>query len=316
MKPIHFFMFPHRDQRTNNHQNMDTTSAIDSLFLTLGLHSNVLVLIDQMCASFPAFMNIDPSELLAGIQPNGHLQQLSGTMPPWEDTERMPLRILCLVCMHGGLRHTDFLLKRALVNRGKADPKELIPPARKLIRLILQTLAKKDFFRDFQIDLVCLLAFHGLPSAGVLAIELLKQEQSRVYTPEILPRSETIQDLSVFISALAAVGPGEGNHAICNQGRRALKRLLDKILSPGPIVREAARPQGNNVGVGAIQGSGQQQQQEQHQEQQMQADFNGHAGPGMAADLSGLYFPTGNDAEFLQWLEDVEWDRGSWLNPV
>lgn len=111
------------------------------------------------------------------------------------------------------------------------------------------------------------LASYGLPSAGVLAIELLKQEQSKQYEPELLPKSDTVQDLSVFISALASVGPGEGNYNICNQGRRALKRLLDQILAP---------PQ--------------------------------PATSDRADDLS-IYFPTGNDADFLQWLDTVDWDK-------
>jgi len=119
---------------------------------------------------------------------------------------------------------------------------------------------------------------HGLPTGGVLAIELLKQEQSRQYTPDLLPRSETIQDLSVFISALASVGPGEGNYSICNQGRRALKRVLDQILSPHipPVTSSEQQP---------------------------------------AFDEMSLYFPTGNDADFLQWLDTVEWDKG-WTNPA
>lgn len=96
--------------------------------------------------------------------------------------------------------------------------------------------------------------------------------------PDILPRSETIQDLSVFISSLAAVGPGEGNYFICNQGRRALKRVMDQILSPHPpVIPSSSEPP--------------------------------------AFDDMSLYFPTGNDADFLQWLENVEWDKQNWMNP-
>ena len=119
---------------------------------------------------------------------------------------------------------------------------------------------------------------HGLPAAGVLSIELLKQEQSRVFTPDLLPRSETIQDLSVFISALGTVGPGEGNYSICNQGRRALRRVLDQILSPN------------------------------------QPALPGSAEPAPLDEMS-LYFPTGGDADFFQWLDNVEWDKASYMNP-
>lgn len=122
------------------------------------------------------------------------------------------------------------------------------------------------------------MAAHGLVAAGVLAIELLKQEQSKMYTPDILPRSETIQDLSVLISSLAAVGPGQANFAICNQGCRALKKVLDQILSPS------------------------------------QAQPPGSTDTTFFDDMS--LYPTGNDVDFLQWLENVEWDKGNYFTPA
>ena len=122
------------------------------------------------------------------------------------------------------------------------------------------------------------MAAHGLVAAGVLSIEILKQEQSRMYTPDILPRSETIQDLSVFVSSLAAVGPGEGNYAICNQGCRALRKVLDQILSPS------------------------------------QPQPPGSTDTTIFDDMS--LYPTGNDVDFLQWLENVEWDKGNYFNPA
>lgn len=65
-------------------------------------------------------------------------------------------------------------------------------------------------------------------------MELLKQEQWPGANIDAIPRSETIQQLSILISALAAVGPAEGNHAICAQGKVVLQRVLDRILEPPP----------------------------------------------------------------------------------
>lgn len=113
-------------------------------------------------------------------------------------------------------------------------------------------------------------------------MELLTQERTRQWTPDLLPRSETIQDLSVFISALSAVGPGEGNFFICDQGRRALSRVLDQILSPNPL--HSSAPASRE--------------------------------PAAYDDSSSTYFPIGNDAEFLQWLEHVEWDKNTWIEPL
>lgn len=156
--------------------------------------------------------------------------------------------------------------------------KTMIPVSVRMLKLVLLAQSKRDYFRDFQGDLIYLLALHGLPAAGVLAVEMLKQEQTKQYTPDILNRSETVQDLSVFISALAAVGPGEGNFSICDQGRRALKKVLDQILSPNPPPAVSA------------------------------------SGEPPVFDDSPLYFPIGNDAGFLQWLDTVEWDKNSWID--
>lgn len=78
------------------------------------------------------------------------------------------------------------------------------------------------------------LAFYAVPSAGVLALDLLKQEQSSGPIHDPIPRSDTIQQLSVLIPALAAVGSAEANHAICAQGKLVLQRMLDRILEPPP----------------------------------------------------------------------------------
>jgi hypothetical protein len=52
--------------------------------------------------------------------------------------------------------------------------------------------------------------FYGLPSAALLAIELLRQQQQNLSLSAEIPRSETIKNLSVFISSLEwVVSPGQ-----------------------------------------------------------------------------------------------------------
>jgi len=180
-----------------------------------------------------------------------------------------------------------------------------------MLKLVLLAQSRREIFSDMQGDLTYLLALYGLPAAGVLAVEMLKQETTKQYTPGLLPRSETIQDLSVFISSLAVVGPGEGNFSICDQGRRSLKRVLDQILSPTipayhANVSNSASASGNNV-VNASPAAA-------------ATANNGISNPRPALDdqsaASMLYFPTANDAEFLQWLDNVEWDKGMWLDSI
>lgn len=76
----------------------------------------------------------------------------------------------------------------------------------------------------------------GIPAAGVLAIELLRQRDgSSRPTPSTLRRPEAIQNLSVFASYLQfVVFPHEGNYEICQRARRILGRILNQILSPNP----------------------------------------------------------------------------------
>ncbi|KAI6866253.1 hypothetical protein KC318_g16492 [Hortaea werneckii] len=221
--------------------------------------------------SYPAFIRASPEEFLESHRG----QPIFGKDPGRSEKFAYQMNAVYVLFLHTGIAQTEFLMERALLNRKAGDYKQLISTSRRILKLVLLAHARRDCFRDLQGDLMYLLALHGLPTAGVLAIEMLKQEQLRQYTPDILPRSETIQDLSVFISALSSVGPGEGNYRVCKQGHRALKRILDQILSPHTPAMAANEQQ-------------------------------------PAFDDMNLYFPTGNDADFLQWLENVDWDKGLW----
>lgn len=189
---------------------------------------------------------------------------------------------LSAIVVHLGIMQTEFYLRRAQVNRMKTPTETLIPISRRMLKVVLMAQSRRDYFRDFQVDVACLMAEVGVSSAGVLAVELLKQEQSRHITQDVLPRSDTIQDISVFIAHLADVRTGDANSHICKQGRRALKGAMDKLLSP------SAPPLLNGNGT-------------------TEAD--------RAFEDTSFFMPTANDAEFLQWLDKVEWDKG-FFNPV
>jgi hypothetical protein len=160
---------------------------------------------ERLNASYPEFMWIKPEDLLG----DNACSVTGGYHFGVADKAVRQINAIFTLCIHAGFAQTEFLLLRALVNRKQKDTSELIPVSRRLLQLVLLSQSKRDFFRDFQGDLVYLMANYGLPAAGVLAIELLKQEQSRLFTPDILPRSETIQDLSVFISARKSRQPAQ-----------------------------------------------------------------------------------------------------------
>ncbi|KAF2157762.1 hypothetical protein K461DRAFT_264616 [Myriangium duriaei CBS 260.36] len=226
--------------------------------------------------TLPDFIKVSVLDVLAHCQNSHH-----PVIAKWE-RGRVQGNVLHLVSIKSGMLHTSLLLEKALINRLKSGTTvALIQHARLLLSYMLAVSAKRDFLSVFQLDLTFMIAFHGIPAAGILAVELLKQEKTQQYTPDVLPRSETIQDLSVFISALAAVEPnavGGGNYAICNKAKKVLKQVMDKILSPRPAT-------------------------------------SGPEPDPAIYDDSNMYFPQhGSDADFLNWLENIEWERGSLFN--
>ncbi|KAJ5925817.1 hypothetical protein N7454_007327 [Penicillium verhagenii] len=90
------------------------------------------------------------------------------------------------------------------------------------------------------------ISFFGLPSAGVLSIELVRrashQSTDSSSSPSIavqsFSRSRVIQDLSIFASYLRSIVQShEGNYDICRQAQETIGRVLDFVLSS-----EAAQP--------------------------------------------------------------------------
>ena len=100
------------------------------------------------------------------------------------------------------------------------------------------------------------MAIYGLPSAGVLALELLQQSQARGHASKNFPRSEVIQNLSVFVACLGSIyTEGDGNYQLCLQARRMLQRILDTVLSPehpAPALQTLLTPSSTEFGEDGI----------------------------------------------------------------
>lgn len=82
-------------------------------------------------------------------------------------------------------------------------------------------------------ELPWLIALYGLPSAGILALELLHHSQNKPQAGFIdFPRSEIIQKLSNLVSSIDfIVRPTNGNYGICGQAKKMLQAILDTVLS-------------------------------------------------------------------------------------
>lgn len=199
-----------------------------------------------------------------------------------------------------GTLANELLLQRVLRRKASVSPDTLIATARAIFKDIISITARHDIARDFQLDMTYLLAAHGLRPAAIIAVELLKQEQQIPYPQHPrLPRSETVQDLSVFAARLAAIDRGDGTWGLCEQARKVITRLLDKILAP-PAAPAASLQHHFPASDSVIQG-----------DMSMIAQPSAIMGLEDMGDGMGLEAPMnlGNDNDFMLWLEKMDWDK-------
>lgn len=227
--------------------------------------------------------------------------------------KKRPVETLLKMTLRQGFRANDLLLQRVLIRRAGASWDKLVEAASFLFQDILQISKRHDLASILQSNISALLAIQGLRSAAVIAVELLKQEQLPHYPKNPrLPRSRTIQDLSVFAARLGDVDPSDGSFTVCDQGRKVITRILDKILSPPnpserPVVfhtQQELQPQvhvNESLDMNVFQG-----ETAPHQEWPAfnPLDFQ------MGEANWGIEMPfLGHDSDFVHWLENVDWER-------
>ncbi|KAJ9629735.1 hypothetical protein H2203_002116 [Taxawa tesnikishii (nom. ined.)] len=130
--------------------------------------------------------------------------------------------------------YNDFLVQRIMVQQLHADPEGLSELAYELLSGTL-ILVGPQSGEDIS-DLPWTIAYFCLPTAGVLALELLRQVRNRTVLNRTFSRSDVIQQLSVLVSALGwIVRPGEGNYLLLTQARKMLQRILNRVLRFDPV---------------------------------------------------------------------------------
>ncbi|XHF97795.1 hypothetical protein AWENTII_001374 [Aspergillus wentii] len=135
--------------------------------------------------------------------------------------------------------YTFFLLQRTLVKRTSTCHEPLFDTSRQLLSIIIKISAERDPLLDMSRHYAWIVLSYGLPSASLLILELLHQNQGLGPHPIALPRAELIRNLSIFISCLSWVArPGHGNYHTCKQVEKRLSQILDQILDPQPMQGE------------------------------------------------------------------------------
>ncbi|KAM0153741.1 hypothetical protein ACHAQE_007537 [Botrytis cinerea] len=138
------------------------------------------------------------------------------------------LKFNCLQC--------SFILEQVFVRKVKDDKQPLLDISRQLLALTVSMWTSKDRFLTYYSDYDWIIMCYGIPSAGVICIELIKEMESPAAEPAYyLPRSEVIQNLSLLVGFLDWVRPTAANHELCGRMRQIVKRTLDKILDSPKI---------------------------------------------------------------------------------
>lgn len=208
-----------------------------------------------------------------------------------------------------GLRGNELLLQRILIRKAGASSEKLIQEARAMFKDVLHLCQRFDVASWYMMDVNSILVIHGLRSAATVAAELLKQEQLPHPDSELLPRSQTIQDLSIFAARLGSVDPRDGSFAFCDQGRKVIQRILDKILNPMNTSNRSHNnhhPQWDSIQPSAEQLNANAASGGQLRNLNLTPEISTTA---MDLDF-GFDAPyLGHDRDFMQWLENVNWDR-------
>ncbi|KAL4866037.1 hypothetical protein BDV12DRAFT_187750 [Aspergillus spectabilis] len=134
--------------------------------------------------------------------------------------------------------YQELLLSQTVAKRTGETPDSCVDTPRKIISHILGILSKQ--IRMGRVDyLTCNdLCYIGLPAAGVLSKELLRQSHSHTNPPlnPSFPRSEVMQHLSIFASHLETFFPDrEGDYDTRRRGLQYIRSVLDAVLSAPPL---------------------------------------------------------------------------------
>ncbi|KAH8688994.1 putative C6 transcription factor [Talaromyces proteolyticus] len=154
----------------------------------------------------------------------------------FENMEHGRTQAYILLCIHLSFLHSDFILQRVLVKRKGAGSETLMNIAHEMLSTLLIAVANRSRDGRDNNTIAWTMSLFGLPSAGALAIELLRQTQTPQSSASF-PRSEVIQNLSRFAADLEyAILEHAGNYEICQQARKVIRHVLDRVLSAPPAM--------------------------------------------------------------------------------
>lgn len=143
-----------------------------------------------------------------------------------------------------------FLMERLSIERSSIprlqSRQKLLDISRAMLENTVYLWLQRDRFNTKLHDYDYMLMCYGMPSAGILCVELLKsmkQTNKMGGEPEEnvrLPRSEVVQNLSLLVGFLDWVRPSAGNYRLCRRMKQIIQRILDMVLDPNPNPRSVS----------------------------------------------------------------------------
>jgi hypothetical protein len=126
-------------------------------------------------------------------------------------------------------------LEQLSIKRANANQQQLLDIAREMLELTVYMWVERDRFIERQYDYDWMIMCYGIPSSGVICVELLRQMKQPRSTHLRLPRSEVIQNLSLLVGFLEWIRPTAANSGLCGRMSVIIKRILDQVLDPTPM---------------------------------------------------------------------------------
>jgi hypothetical protein len=179
----------------------------------------------------------------------------------------------------------------------------MVDVATEMLELTVSIWVQRDRFVQYHQDFDWMLMVWGVPSSGVLCVELLKQLKNPGGSRPKLKRSEIVQNLSLLIGFLEWVRPAAGNYQLCTRMRLIIKRILDQILDPSPPSSAPIQQSQSTVLAEPMDTT-------ENGTLEFIGPFDTAVPQPGAFDLSSYE----NGVDNLDWLNSIDWSRGPWID--
>ncbi|RDW82214.1 hypothetical protein BP6252_03326 [Coleophoma cylindrospora] len=183
-----------------------------------------------------------------------------------------------------------FLIEQISYARGLTNAQALLNTAIEMLDTTIMFWTKRDQLMMFSSNFDWFITCFGIPAAGVICIELLKQTKvgdTGTSSGVQFSRSGSIQKLTMFLGFLEWIRHTDGNYKLAGRLRTVVRRILDYVLDPpSPSVME----------VGASSGK-----------------VNGIARMDDAMDVNLGLLLSMDEVDCFDWLNTVDWTQGPWM---